>query len=147
MIKEYIVIKDWKRVWKNPLSDGTYKLIKETRSIKINNYYWVCIQVIVDEYANYGYIHTLDEIHEICKKWLLPRIRVYSENKKNYVYQRQSTTNLKDKEMSQYLNRIKIIAEFWKLHTMWLEEISGFIIPDPEDRNLFNYIDKQWQQQ
>ena len=131
--ENHITIKDWKRIWKNPLKDWTYKFKPPNRSLEINAYYWLCIQIIVDEYANYWYIHTIEELHKLFKKWLLPRVRIYWENKKNYVYQRQTTANLSNKRFSKYLSDIKLIAEHWKLHTFpWLEEIEWFIIPDPK---------------
>ena len=127
----HITIKDWKRIWSNPLKDWIYKFKAESRSLEINSYYWVCIQIIVDEYANYWYIHTIEELHKLFKKWLLPRIRVYWENKKSYVYQRKTTKNLSNKDFVKYLNNIKLITEHGELHIFpWLEEIDWFIIPD-----------------
>ena len=128
----HIVIKDWKRVWKNPLKDWVYKLKAKNRSLEINSFYWLLLWYIVKEYANYWYIHTINELHELFKKWLLPRIRVYSENKKNYVYQRQTTANLNNKAFSEYLNNIKLIVEHWELHKFpKLEQIDWFTLPEP----------------
>jgi hypothetical protein len=128
----HITIKDWKRIGKNHLKDWIYKFKAPNRSLDINSYYWVCLEIIIDEYKNYWYIHTSWELHELFKKWLLPRVRVYWENKKSYVYQRQTTTNLSNKQFSKYLNDIKLLTEFWQLHKIpWLEEIAGFIIPEP----------------
>lgn len=130
----YFEKRDWKIISSFPkLEDWFYQIkqVKKTRSLDINSYYWLCIQVIVDEYKNYWYIHTSWELHKLFKKWLLPRYRVYGENKKSYVYQRQTTTNLNNKEFSKYLNNIILICEHWQLHKIpWLEEIAGFIIPE-----------------
>jgi len=138
---------NWKLRWDfTKLKDWKYKAseVKETRSLAINKYYWLCLDFIIEEYKNYWYVHTKDLLHKQFKKCFLPRKRVYSDYSKNYIYISWSTANLSNKEFVKYLTNIKVICEFGKLWEIdKLEEIWWFIIPDPEDRDLYNYIDNQ----
>lgn len=131
-MNKYIVIKNQKRIWKTPLIDWTYRLLTETRSIRVNRFYRIYLTAICEEYANYGYIHIQDELHNIFKKYLLPRLRIKSDFSKKAIYQIWSTTALSNKEFCRYLDTIKLLCEFWELDKVGLEQIGGFILPETE---------------
>lgn len=129
------------------LKDWSYKVteIKETRSLALNRYYWLIIDMITQEFFNYWYIQTKDFLHKQFKRCFLPRVRVKSDFSKSYVYQIWSSANLSNSEMVKYINNIKLVCEFWELGKIeWLEQIWWFIIPESEDKSLLNYIDNIW---
>jgi hypothetical protein len=140
-------VKEGKLKWDfASLKNGKYKCseLKETRSLQLNNYYWLCLWFIVEEYTNYWYVHTTDFLHDRFKRCFLPKVRVKSDFTKQFIYKAWTTTKLSNKEFVKYLNNIKLITEFWKLGEInWLEEISPFILPNPNDMDLLYYIDKQ----
>ena len=132
----YFEKKDWKIISQFPkLADGIYEIkkVEPKRSIKLNNLYWLWINCIVEEYKNYGYIHTAQFIHNLFKICFLRKIRIKSDFSKKYIYKIASTTNLNNKEFVKYLEKIQLIVEFWKLwEIQGLETIWLFILPEPE---------------
>jgi hypothetical protein len=112
----YFEKKDWKIISQFPkLADGIYEIkkVEPKRSIKLNNLYWLWINCIVEEYKNYGYIHTAQFIHNLFKICFLRKIRIKSDFSKKYIYKIASTTNLNNKEFVKYLEKIQLIVEFW----------------------------------
>lgn len=141
-------IKDWKILWfwsMKDLKDWKYKIteVKSIRSIKANRYYWgYILKYIVLQYQHYWYIYTTNHLHKIFKKTLLPRIREYSDYSKKYVLKEWSTRSLKTKQFSEYIQRIEVIMEFWEMDKLWLEKIDWFVIPDINEDQLLEWIDK-----
>jgi len=137
--EENIIIKNQRRIWKNPLKDWVYKYVWNKRSLPSNNYYWLLIWLVVVEYEKKGYMWTTDIIHLMCKTCFLPKVRIYNDFNAWYRYGVKSTRDLKDPEMSVLITRLKLFAEHNELHQLrcrikWkiyrLEEIGGFILPN-----------------
>ena len=134
-MKLYFEKRNWKIINQFPkLEDGIYEIkkVEFKRSIKLNNLYWLRINCIVEEYSNYGYIHTPQFIHNKFKRCFLQKEKIKSDFSKKYVYKIWSTANLNNKKFVKYLEKIQVIVEFWKLWEIdWLEEISWFVLPEP----------------
>lgn len=143
---QYFQKVNWKILWFFPkLKDWKYKIVevKRIRSIPQNSMYWgFILKYIVSTYADYGYIHTTWEIHKIFKKYLLPRVREKSDFSKKYVWKIWSTAKLKTKPFSQYIDKIKLIFEFWEMDKIGLEKIDPFVIPDIGESELLEWIDR-----
>ena len=127
--------------WSFPkLPDWLYKITeaKKTRTLKSNSYYWwYILTFIIQQYKDFWYIHTKDELHYIFKKAFLPRKREYSDfNKKKFIQKIWSTADLNTKQFSDYIEMIKSIFEFWYMEKLNLEIIDNFIIPDINEDEL-----------
>ena len=147
MTKRYFEIIKGKILWFFPkLWDGKYKIVevKVIRSPEANRYYWgYIIKFIVLMYKEAWYIHTKDYIHELFKKSFLHRDRIYSDFSKKYIFKYGSTTTLTKEQFSELIKNIKIICEFWKLWEIkGLEPLEPFVIPDIDEEELLNWIDK-----
>ena len=142
-------IEKWKIIWfwsiKN-LKDWFYKIteIKKVRSLDQNRLYWgYIIKFIVLQYKDAWIIYTKDYIHKRFKKAFLPKERIKSDFSKKYILKSWSTTNLTIKQFTDFINNIKIICEFWELGKIkWLDYIEGFVIPDINEDELLEWIDK-----
>lgn len=139
---------NWKIVWHwsmKDLKDWKYKIIRayDIRSPKSNRYYWgYILKYIVLQYQDYWYIYTTNCIHKKLKKYLLPRIREYSDFSNKFIQKEWSTKLLKTKPFSDYIQRIEVIFEFWEMDKIWLEKIDWFVIPSITDDELLERIDK-----
>lgn len=147
MKKYTFEIKNQKILWFFPqLMDWLYEIRerKRIRSLEQNRLYWgYIIKFIVLQYKDAWYIHTKDYIHEKFKKCFLKKERNYSDFSKRYILKSWSTTNLNIKQFTEFINNIKIICEFSKLWEIkWLEALGSFIIPDINEEELLNWIDK-----
>ena len=147
MKKRYFEINNGKILWFFPkLDNWKYKIveIKQIRSLDQNRLYWgYIIKYITLMYKEAWYIHTKEYIHKLFKKSFLYRERVYSDFSKKYIFKYWSTTNLTTKQFTDFINNIKIICEFGKLWEIkWLEQLEPFIIPDIDEEELLNWIDK-----
>lgn len=147
MKKWYFEIIKGKILWYFPtLWDGKYKIveIKVIRSPEANRYYWgYIIKYIVLMYKEAWIIHTKDHIHDLFKKAFLHRDRIYSDFTKKYIFKYGSTTTLTKSQFAEFIKNIKIICEFWKLWEIkGLEPIEPFVIPDIDEDELLNWIDK-----
>lgn len=146
-MKKLFEVRNGKVLWFFPkLEDWLYEIRerKQIRSPEQNRLYWgYIIKYIVLQYNEAWYIYTKDHIHEIFKICFLPRHRIYSWFSKKYILLAWSTTNLNTKQFSDFIKNIKIICEFWKLWKMkWLEPLEPFIIPDIDENQLMDWIDK-----
>ena len=147
MKKWYFEINNGKILWFFPkLDNWKYKIveIKQIRSLDQNRLYWgYVIKYITLMYKEAWYIHTKEYIHKCFKKSFLYRERIYSDFSKKYIFKYWSTTNLTTKQFTDFINNIKIICEFGKLWEIkWLEQLEPFIIPDIDEEELLNWIDK-----
>jgi len=139
---------DWKILWfgsMRDLKDWLYEIKerKKIRSLDQNKLYWgYILKYIVQEYKDCWYIYTTNYIHKKFKKAFTPRIKVKSDFSKKYIWQSWSTANLTTKQFSEYIQAIKVIMEFWEMDKLELEKISWFIIPDVDEKELLNWIDK-----
>ena len=127
------------------LPDGKYKIteVKQIRSLRSNRYYWgYILKYIVLEYKEYWYIHTTNELHKIFKKTFTPRIKEKSDFSKKYVWKIWSTQVLKQKQFSDYIQAIEVIMEFWEMEKLGLEKITGFVIPNIDEEELLEWVDK-----
>lgn len=143
----YFEITKGKILWFFPtLTDWKYKIVemKRIRSLEQNRlYWWYIIKYIVLMYKEIWIIHTKDFVHEKFKMAFLHRDRIYSDFSKKYILKYWSTTTLKIKQFTEFINHIKIICEFWKLWEIrGLEWLEPFIIPDINEEELLNWIDK-----
>lgn len=128
------------------LNDWRYKIveIKKIRSLASNRlYWWYIIKFIILKYKEVWIIYTKDYVHDKFKKAFLQKERVYSDFSKKYILKSWSTTNLTTKQFTDFINNIKIICEFWELWKIkWLDYLDKFIIPDIDEEELLNWIDK-----
>lgn len=110
----YIVIKDKMRVWKSPLQDWTYKLVKNTRSLNQNRLYHWYLADIKQGFDDKWIFITTDDLHEWLKQKLLwNKYKINPLTKKRTVLQK-STAKLSTKEFSEYIKDIEkyLIQEF-----------------------------------
>jgi len=129
------------------LKDWKYKIteIKRIRSLEQNKLYWgYIIKFIVLQYQEVWEIYSKDYIHSKLKRALLPRKQIRSEfNKRKFVWVSWTTTELTTKQFTEYIDRIKILCEFWKLDQIpWLSKLEPFVIPDITEEELLEWIDK-----
>jgi hypothetical protein len=100
--------------------DGTYKMeikkVQSKRSLAQNDLYWMWLTIMGDEFGN-----TKDEMHDIMRFKLLNP--VVTEAMGEVVSQLPSTTKMKVKEFTQYLQAIERFASE-----------MGVILPHPEDK-------------
>ena len=140
--KLYFEVKWWKIIplfSKKDLVDWKYymKQVENIRSLKSNRFYWwYFLKFIIMSYKDFWYIHTKDELHEIFKKAFAPRDRVYSHFSRKYVQLVWSTTNMTNKQFSEFMNCIWVIFEFGEMKKLWLEKIDSFVIPDINEEEL-----------
>jgi len=147
MKKYYFEVKNGKILGFFPkLKDWQYEIRerKRIRSLEQNRLYWgYIIKFIVLKYEEVWEIYTKDYIHDKLKKALLWKERVYSDFSKKYILKSKSTTNLNTKQFKEYIDRIKILCEFWKLDQIpWLSKLEPFVIPDITEEELLEWIDK-----
>ena len=140
-------VKNWKIVWFFPkLEDWNYSIRKKKtiRSLEQNRLYWgYIIKYIALAYKEAWYSHTKDYIHDLFKRCFLPKDRIYSDFSKKYILKSWSTTNLWVKQFKEFIDHIKIICEFWNLWEIkWLEPLEPFVIPDINEEDLLEWIDK-----
>jgi len=87
---------------------------KETRSQRQNKYYW---KVVVGPLWNHIGEQSKRSTHEYIK----------------LEFKVETTTDLKTNEFEDLMERIRI----------WAAEFHGFYIPEPNEHELFKWIDKQ----
>jgi len=139
---------NWKMTWYwslKDLPDGKYKITKvnNIRSLRSNRYYWgYILKYIVLEYKEYWYIYTTSYLHKIFKKTFTPRVKEKSDFSKKYVWKMWSTRALKQNQFSDYIQAIEVIMEHWEMAKLGLEKISWFVIPDIDEEELLNWMDK-----
>ena len=147
MKKYYFEIKNGKILGFFPtLQDWKYKIteVKKIRSPEQNRLYWgYIIKFIVLQYKEVWILHTKDFIHDKFKKAFLDRERVYSDFSKKYIFRSWSTTTLTIKKFTEFIEKIKIFCEHWVLWEIkWLESLDPFVIPDINEEELLDWIDK-----
>ena len=147
-MKLYFEVKQWKIIplfTKEQLVDGKYFMqqVKQIRTLPQNRlYFWYYLKYIVATYKDYWYIYTKDTLHNIFKKAFIPRERIYSDFSKKYIQKTWSTTKMKTKQFSTYLECIKVIFEFWEMEQLWLPKIDSFVIPDINEEQLLEWESK-----
>ena len=137
----YFEKKDGKFFWSFPkLPDWLYKITeaKKNRSLDQNRLYWgYILKFIVQQYKDFWYIHTTEQLHTIFKRAFIPKKREYSDfNKRKFVQKLWSTADLNTKQFSDYIKMIQSIFEFWHMDKLGLEKIDNFIIPDINEDEL-----------
>ena len=106
-IDNHITIKDWKRIWSNPLKDWIYKFKAENRSLEQNRLYHKYLADIKAEFDEQGIYISTDDLHEWLKQKLLST--KYKKNPltwKRLIVQK-STAKLNTKEFSEYIKDIE----------------------------------------
>lgn len=72
----------------------------------------------------------------------MPRKRMQSDFSKKYVWISGTTTELNTKQFSDYIQAIEVIMEFWEMDKLGLEKIDGFVIPNIDDDELLEWVDR-----
>ena len=147
MKKYYFEIKNEKILGFFPtLEDWKYKIteVKRVRSLDQNRLYWgYIVKYIVLKYKEIWILHTKDFIHNKFKKTFIKRDRIYSDYSKKYILKTGTTTNLNTKQFTEFIDKIKIFCEHWVLWEIkGLENLEPFIIPDINEDELLDWIDK-----
>jgi len=88
---------------------------KATRSVQQNRLYWQWVGILSDQTG-----YSKDEVHELMAKKFLPP--VVKEVMGEMVEYRRSTTKLKVREMSEYMNQVEAFAAGF-----------GISLPHPQD--------------
>lgn len=105
---------------KRLLSNGkpvriTVKAFEDDRTLRQNRYYWGCVLKEISEQASIqGQRWTAEAWHELCKRQFLgyeiTKVAVAGRRKKHVIRRLRSTTNLKVREMNEYLEKVQAFA-------------------------------------
>jgi hypothetical protein len=127
--EQFIRVEGGKITNKLKLADGTYNAkfySRSARSIPQLNYYWVCMDLMLDGLHEIGYnnLSTKEDVHELMKHMFLRRPIVNEKTGEIIGEITRSTAELTKDEMTNYLTQID----------QFCIEYLGFSLPQPNQQ-------------